>query len=173
MREHDQGQADGDRFRQHGACGQDDAAHGPVAGGGVERGEVEHGGEERRAGRHVVHGLGVQGMDGHDERRADGDRHCLVAQPEVIADDAEYQQGHEPVQEEIHQVIAPRVEPGELVVGRHGHQQQRPEVLVLVQDRRRVGIDEVAGIRPRLRMAGFDSIVCQSSKTKGTRRPFE
>ena len=79
------------------------------------------------------------------ERRCRRDGEPFLAEPEMIANDAEDEQRGEPVEDEIQDVVAPRRVARDRVVEREARQEHRPQVLVLGQDRRRVGIDEEAG----------------------------
>ena len=83
-------------------------------------------------------------MHGDQQRGRRRDRHAVVAQPQVVTDDAEHQQHHQRVQQHVHQVPAPRRGPADRVVEREGRQENRTQVLVLVQDGGRVRIDEEA-----------------------------
>jgi hypothetical protein len=117
----------------------------PSADRRVEGAQVERRRQERGARREVVHRLRVERVGGHHERRRRADRHPGVAEPEAVPHDAEDEDCHQPVERGVDGVVAPRGRPRHGPVDREGDEQDGPQVLVLAEHARRVGVDEEPG----------------------------
>ena len=136
---------DGDGLGEEREREEQHAGEAPAAHSRIEGAEIEDRREKGRARGEIVERLRVERMHRDHERRCRRDGEPFLAEPEMIANDAEDEQRGEPVEDEIQDVVAPRRVARDRVVEREARQEHRPQVLVLGQDRRRVGIDEEAG----------------------------
>ncbi len=128
---------------------EDHAKHPPPAQEGQERGQVQNRTEERRARPHVIQRLAVERRESEEERgcgrwKAGYPVGATIGgwPPEMVTDKDKYESRRDEVENQVKEMVAPRLVAGDGVVQREGNDEDRANIHVLPHRREGEGIGE-------------------------------